>query len=251
MSNGESTATTTVTVNVLLGNQPPVCTAAAASPGSIWPPNHKPVYITLGGVVDPNGGTPTIKFTSVLQDEPTNSTGDGNTTVDAGIENNGTKVWVRAERKGNETAVYYGRVYILGFTATDAQGASCSGTVFVGVPHDQGNHNTPIPSPGRWNSLTGALVVAPPPNAVNDSVSTKKNTAAVVAVQANDVVYGAVTLSIASAPASGTGTTTVNTATGTVTYTPPANWTGSTSFTYRLTNGAGFDTAVVSVTVKK
>lgn len=250
ISDGTATATATVTVTVLSANAPPVCTAAAATPGSLWPPNHKPEYLSLSGITDPEGRALTITFTSVMQDESTDTTGDGHTTQDAGIEEDGTRVWVRAERRGDETAAYYGRVYIVGFTATDDKGASCSGTVFVGVPHDQGNHNVPIPGPGRWNSITGALVVAPPPTANNDSVSTKKNAAVVVAVQSNDVVYGAVTLSIATAPASGTGIATVN-PDGTITYTPPANWEGSTSFTYRLTNGAGSDTAVVSVTVKK
>ncbi len=229
---------------ILPSNVPPVCTAAAVSPGLLWPPNHKPRYITIGGVVDPDGGVPTVKFTSVLQDEPTNTQGDGDTTQDAGIENNGAAGWVRAERLGGED----GRVYILGFTARDAQGASCSGTVFVGVPHDRGNHNQPIPSPGRWNSITGALVLAPPPNAVNDSATTRKSNPVVIAVQSNDVVYGAVTLSIASAPGSGTATVTPG---GTVAYTPVTNWTGTTSFTYRLTNGTGSDTAVVTITVKK
>lgn len=248
VSNGEATATALVTVTVLPSNTPPVCTAAAVSPGSIWPPNHKPVYLSLSGITDADGDPLTIKFTSVLQDEATNTTGDGNTTQDAGIEENGTRVWVRAERRGDEDAVYYGRVYIVGFTATDDKVASCSGTVFVGVPHDQGNHNQPIPSTGRWNSQTGAMVLAPAPKAVNDSVTVKKNTPQVVAVQANDVVYGGALLTIASAPASGVAIANAN---GTVTYTPALNWTGRTSFTYRLTNGQGSDTAVVSVTVKK
>jgi hypothetical protein len=242
---GSVTANVTVAVTPL--NVPPVCTAVSVSPGVLWPPNHKPRYITISGVVDPDGGTPTMSY-SILQDEPTNTQGEGNTNQDAGVDANG--VWVRAERMGGENANVYGRVYIIGYTATDAQGASCSGTVFVGVPHDQGNHNQPIPSAGRWNSVTGALVVAPPPNAVNDSATTKKNTAKVIAVKANDVVYGSVALSIVSAPAPGTGTVTVN-LDGTVTYTPATNWTGTASFTYQLSNAAGSDTAVVTVTVKK
>ena len=161
ISDGELVATAQVTVTIVPRNVAPVCTAAAVSPGLLWPPNHKPRYITIAGVTDPDGGVPTITFTSVLQDEPTNTQGDGNTTQDAGIENNGAAVWVRAERMGGED----GRVYIIAFTATDAQGASCSGTVFVGVPHDQGNHHQPIPGAGRWNSITGALMVAPPVSA--------------------------------------------------------------------------------------
>ena len=145
------------TVTTAPSNVPPVCTAASASPGALWPPNHKPVDITVAGVVDPDGGTPAIRFTSILQDESTNSEGDGNTIQDAAIEANGTRAWVRAERSGTGD----GRIYLVGFTATDAQGASCSGTVMAGVPHDQGKGSTPILGPGRWNSSTGALVLAP------------------------------------------------------------------------------------------
>ena len=248
VTNGEATATAKVTVNVQRGNQAPVCTAAAASPGLLWPPNHKPAYVGISGITDADGGTPVVKFTSVFQDEPTNTRGDGSRTQDAGIEDNGATVWVRAERMGSENNNGYGRVYIVGFTATDSSGASCSGTVAVGVPHDQGKHNVPIPSVGRWDSISGALLFALAPNANDDSVAAKKNTVATVAVQSNDVMYAPVLLSIASAPA--TGTTTIN-ANGTVTYTPPANWTGSTSFTYRLTGDTGSDSAVVSVTIKK
>lgn len=241
------TATANVTITVRSSNRPPVCTAAAVSPRALWPPNHKPVYVTLAGITDPDGGTPTIKFTSILQDEPTNTEGDGNTTQDAGIETNGTTAWVRAERMGGENSNVYGRVYILGFTASDANGASCSGTVVVGVPHDQGQHNVPIPSPGRWNSITGALVTPPPPIANDDSISSKKGATVVATVLKNDVVYGAAVMTMVSAPSKGTAT--VNPV-GTITYTPPVGWTGSTSFTYRLTNAVGSDTAVVSVTVK-
>ena len=150
------------TVTKTIPNRPPVCTAASASPGVLWPANRKPIYFSIGGVSDPDGGTATITITSILQDEPTSTQGDGNSTQDAGIENGGATAWVRAERGSGENANVYGRVYIVGFTATDAQGASCSGTSYIGVPRDRGNHTVPVPSAGRWNSITGALIVAPP-----------------------------------------------------------------------------------------
>ena len=136
------------------GNRPPVCPTAIASPGAIWPPNHKKTYdIGVDGVSDPDGGTITVRFTSIWQDEPTNTQGDGNTTQDAGIENGGARAWVRAERSGTLD----GRVYILGFTATDSQGASCTGTVATGVPHDQGK-GPAIDSGVRYNAITGARI---------------------------------------------------------------------------------------------
>jgi hypothetical protein len=44
---------------------------------------------------------------------------------------------VRAERSGTKKVPGDGRVYHISFTASDDSGATCSGTVLVGVPHDQ------------------------------------------------------------------------------------------------------------------
>ena len=136
-------------------NVPPICTAAATRV-DMWPANHKERYVTIAGVTDPDGGTPRIRFTSILQDEPTDSEGQGNTKQDAGIESNGARAWVRAERTGTGD----GRVYIIAFTATDEHDASCSGTVTAGVPHDQSK--PAVLSAGRWNAITGQLVTPPP-----------------------------------------------------------------------------------------
>ncbi len=45
----------------------------------------------MSGVVDPEGQPITIRFTSILQDEPTDSAGQGNTKQDGGIEQNGAR----------------------------------------------------------------------------------------------------------------------------------------------------------------
>jgi hypothetical protein len=76
----------------------------------------------------------TLTITQVLQDEPTNSAGDGNTCPDA-TETGTATVSVRAERAGGGD----GRVYHLGFTASDGRGGTCQGEVTVCVPHDQGD----------------------------------------------------------------------------------------------------------------
>lgn len=114
-------------------NQPPSCAAATAGPNTIWPPNHKMVSVAINGVTDPDkGDTVTVKATGVTQDEPLNTTADGNTTPDAAITAAGA-VSVRAERQGTGD----GRVYVIAFTATDNHGATCTGHVTVAVPHDQ------------------------------------------------------------------------------------------------------------------
>jgi hypothetical protein len=112
-------------------NAPPECSQAAANPAALWPPNHKMVPVTIGGVTDPDGDPVTITVDGVTQDEPTNGLGDGDTAPDAEI--GGGDVSVRAERSGKGD----GRVYVISFTADDGLGGACQGTVTVTVPHDQ------------------------------------------------------------------------------------------------------------------
>ena len=124
-------------------NDAPVCTAAAPSIAQIWPPNHQWTPITVNGVTDANGDATTITITGIFQDEPVGSGGSGNTGPDGqGVDTSTAQV--RAERAGNPKTPGDGRVYHISFTATDAAGGSCTGTVQVGVPHDQGGKAQPI-----------------------------------------------------------------------------------------------------------
>ena len=124
------------------------CTMASASPNSLWPPNHKLVSIVFSGIASQGGVPPQISVTGIEQDEPVNGLGDGDTSPDGfGIGTDTPQV--RRERSGTGD----GRVYFIGFDATDsATGASCSGTVSVGVPHDQGQGSVPIDSGLRFDS---------------------------------------------------------------------------------------------------
>lgn len=137
----------TLTVTVPPRNAAPVCTEATASPESIWPPNHKLVGVTVGGVSDPDGDAVEFTVTGITQDEPLDGTGDGDTAPDAVISDDGSAVQVRAERSGTGD----GRVYELAFTATDTNGASCTGTVKVAVPHDR--NGAAVDSGQSYNSL--------------------------------------------------------------------------------------------------
>ena len=147
--NGAST-TGSFTVTVTPANSAPVC-SATPSVSAIWPANNRLVPISLNGISDPEGNTFTVTVTSIAQDEPTNAAGSGNTPSDAtGI---GTSVaQVRAERAGGAD----GRFYHISFTATDSAGASCTGTVKVVVPHDQGKNSVPVDGGKKFNSVTGA-----------------------------------------------------------------------------------------------
>jgi len=130
-------------VTVLQLNRPPDCSAAFASPASIWPPNGRLVPIFVRGVTDPEGGSVAITITGVRQDEPLSRAGSPDAT---GIGTDG--VSLRADRAGGGD----GRVYRLSFTATDPQGASCTGTATVCVPHDQGQGRTCGDGGGSFNS---------------------------------------------------------------------------------------------------
>jgi hypothetical protein len=153
-------------------NQAPDCGAARATLAVLWPPNHKLVAVGVAGVSDPDAGPVSIAVTGVRQDEPVaprrhdddddddgghdgddddddghdgcghpaggrgHGQGDGqggghSHAPDAVLE--GHKALVRAERLGGGN----GRVYHLSFTATDAAGGTCSGTVTTCVPHDR------------------------------------------------------------------------------------------------------------------
>ena len=140
-----STTFTWVVLDVPVANRPPVCTGAAPSVATIWPPDHRQVTVAIQGVTDPDGDPVMITITRVLQDEPTNDKGDANTPVDGGGVGTAT-AWVRAERSAQGD----GRIYEIRFTATDGKGGTCAGSVKVAVPHTQ---NKPaIDSGARYDS---------------------------------------------------------------------------------------------------
>ncbi|HEX9823521.1 MAG TPA: cadherin-like domain-containing protein [Actinomycetota bacterium] len=132
ISDGTDSDTATVTVEVV--NRPPDCSAATSSIDGLWPPNHRFVDGTVLGVTDPDGDAVTITIDSIFQDEPTGTNAPDGT----GVGSPGFSV--RAERLGSGD----GRVYHVGFTADDGDGGTCSGTVLVGVAHDQGGGSTPV-----------------------------------------------------------------------------------------------------------
>jgi hypothetical protein len=117
-----------------VSNLGPVCSAAYPSLSEIWPPDHRAQSVSIFGVTDPDNDPLTITVRQILQDEPTDTNGDGNTWVDGGGIGT-SQAWVRAERSG---ARGNGRVYEIFFEASDGRGETCTGSVKVGVPHDEG-----------------------------------------------------------------------------------------------------------------
>ena len=91
------------------------------------------------------------------------------------------------------------------------------------------------------------MVLTVTPLAVNDTVTTPYATPVTIDVVSND--HGqALSLTSVTQPAAGTGSVTITG--GQAVYTPPAGFSGTTTFSYVVTDAAGrTSTAVVTVTV--
>jgi hypothetical protein len=104
-------------------------------------------------VTDPDGDKVTIKVTSIFQDDPVKTQGDGKTCADAKITATG-RAQVRAESSGTNTTVPGdGRVYHIKFTADDGKGGKCDGEVKVCVPYDQGKKRKCLDGKKLYDSM--------------------------------------------------------------------------------------------------
>jgi len=106
-------------------------------------------------------------------------------------------------------------------------------------------------SDGNGNSAAAAVVITvtpvnDAPAASNDSATTQQNTAVVIDVLANDFDIDGDTLAVTGITVPTNGT--VDFANDTITYTPNADYIGSDSFTYTISDGHG-GTAVGTVMV--
>jgi hypothetical protein len=124
-------------------NQPPDCAGVTPGRNELWPPNHRFVPVHLGGASDPEGDPVEIQITGVTQDEADGSCPDAKIIDQDTVE-------LRAERLGGGD----GRVYHVGFTATDDGGEACSGQVKICVPHDQGHGMACVDQGPQQNSIT-------------------------------------------------------------------------------------------------
>lgn len=132
-----SSAPARVQVGVYNLNDPPRCDLAAASVGSLWPPDLKMSTVGITGVMDDaaSGMPLTVRITGVRQDEPASGLTPADPAPDAVIVPGGAghdSVQLRRQRSPHGN----GRVYTIAFTAHDGL-ASCSGLVRVEVPHSR------------------------------------------------------------------------------------------------------------------
>src|SRR6266542_952552 len=133
------------TVTVEVNNRPPDCSGAHSSVATLlWSPNGGFVSISVLGVTDPDHDPVSVTITSIRQDEPKGANAPDGKGVGT------STAQVRAERLGSGD----GRVYHIGFTADDGDGGSCSGSVTVGVPHDQGSGSTAVDGGPLFDSTT-------------------------------------------------------------------------------------------------
>lgn len=108
--------------------------SASVTPDSIWPANHKYVYVTATVTAADNfDPSPTITLVSVTSNEPDNGTGDGDSANDIVIVDN-YHFKLRAERSGSGA----GRIYTITYRVTDACGNSATQSVSVVVPKSKG-----------------------------------------------------------------------------------------------------------------
>ncbi|MBI4400668.1 MAG: hypothetical protein HY581_03440 [Nitrospirae bacterium] len=102
------------------------------SPTTIWPPNNKPVTLTLSGTISaPVGCTLSGATFSLVDSEGTNNS-SGALTLSGGSFS--TTVQVPASRLG---ANPNGRTYTVTVSASDSAGSGSASATST-VPHDQG-----------------------------------------------------------------------------------------------------------------
>ncbi len=126
-------------------NSPPDCSETFADPGDLWPPNRAISRISIGGLTDPDGDMVTVLIDSIRQDEPL---GYGRGAA-GGLQTDTAQVPAERDGRGD------GRVYHIGFTASDEFGGECSGAATVCVPHDQGRDATCVDGGPLFDSVSG------------------------------------------------------------------------------------------------
>jgi len=121
---------------VRIDRTPPTITAAA-DPTSLFPPNHKPVAVTVTGHVADNLSGVTSTVTYRVVDEY----GQFQPTGTAPVDTNGNYrfvVRIPSSRRGQDRD---GRQFVIDVTATDSAGNQSTTSQTVTVLHDRGNHN--------------------------------------------------------------------------------------------------------------
>ena len=119
--------------------EPPVILSASATPGSLWPPNHDMIPVTLDVTVTDNSGWAFWYIESVSSNQPDDGLGDGDASPDVIFdpEDDLQALSLRRERSGNDPTET--RIYTVTIKAVDMAGnVSLPCEVEVPVDHDEG-----------------------------------------------------------------------------------------------------------------
>jgi hypothetical protein len=191
-------------------------------------------------VTDANGKTDTVTVTVLVRPAavddtitlPAGSTATATTRADGVLGNDrGTDLTIRSNSQPDHGTLTlnpdgtYTYVPATGFSGTDTftyQATDGTGTV-----------------------VSGSVTVVVVPTTADDSAATGANAPVAVDVLRNDTGSG-LTAAVATAPAHGT---VVRNDDGTLAYTPARDWSGTDTFTYTVTDGAGRTSKPATVTV--
>ena len=119
--------------------------APKASPGVLWPPNHRMIDISVDPGATDECSVPQVFLVAVVSDEADDAedAGDGSTTGDIAGHQTGTPDFdfkLRAERAGEGD----GRTYTAIYVAFDTSFNSVFGATTIETPHDQGGSTEPM-----------------------------------------------------------------------------------------------------------
>ena len=104
----------------------------SVTPTYMWPPTHKMVEVTPSWTVsDECDAAPQVSLVGIVMSEDDNAIGDGHTTGDIEIGDNG-EIYVRSERSGANS----GRIYTITYQAVDDCGNVTIRSATVSIPHD-------------------------------------------------------------------------------------------------------------------
>jgi hypothetical protein len=104
----------------------------SVAPTMLWPPDHKMYEITPSWTVsDDCVPTPDVSLVSIIANEGDDAIGDGHTSNDIQIGEDGS-IYLRSERSGTSDD----RVYTITYQAIDVSGNAAVRSAAVSIPHD-------------------------------------------------------------------------------------------------------------------
>ena len=204
-----------------------------------------PATISAGGTLAPGAGSfGTLSVTNTLSLS-------GTTRMELGK----TGPTLSNDKVSGLTTVTYGGDLIVTSLGPDALAAGNSFQLFSATTRSGSFASITLPAlnPGLvWNtgslSTTGTIVIRALPQAADDAASIAEDTIATVPVKTNDSDADGDTLTIQSVTQGLNGSVSISG--NNVLYAPAANWFGTDSFTYTISDGhEGTATATVTVTV--